>query len=201
MSPRSRVEFRSLRLSPGRRRHRVRDELQHRERSRVTLADADLGDTGAATIASLQSGCDLIEKLRHHVFVSNRPQHQPPGVQIAALCLGDEFLGQRLDTARLGLGGGDAAVLEELSGQVAQDEALMVGATAQTGPLGRLRHFSNSFGLVPSSARCVFSVLLGLGVVFVSLSVDVFLALMFLVVAFDRLDRVEARSGIAQGEA
>ena len=63
-------------------------------------------------------------------------------MKIATLGLGHEFLDQRLDAAGLGLGGGDTAVLEELGGQVAQDEALMGGATTQTGALGRLRHFS-----------------------------------------------------------
>ena len=63
-------------------------------------------------------------------------------MKITALGLGDELLDQRLDAAGLGLGGSDTAVLDELGGQVAQDEALMGGATTQAGALGRLRPVS-----------------------------------------------------------
>ena len=118
--------------------HRLGDEFQNRQGRGIALADADLGDAGAATVTVLEGGGDLLEQFRHHIPVGHRLQHQATGVEVASLGLGDELLGQRLDAAGLGLGGGDTAVLEELGGQVAQDEALMGGATTQTGALGRL---------------------------------------------------------------
>src|SRR5690606_8552905 len=47
--------------------------------------------------------------------------------------------------ARLGLGGGDPAVLEQLAGQVRQDQPLVRRASAEAGALLRSRHVLSRF--------------------------------------------------------
>ena len=56
---------------------------------------------------------DLGEEGVHDPLVGDLLQHLATVVDVALLRLGDEALRDRAQTARLGLGGGDAAVLEE----------------------------------------------------------------------------------------
>jgi hypothetical protein len=56
-------------------------------------------------------------------------------VQVTALGLGDQLLGERPQPPGLGLGGGDLSVPEQRRGQVGQHQPLVRGATAEAGAL------------------------------------------------------------------
>ena len=64
-------------------------------------------------------------------------------VKITALGEGDQTLGQRAEPLCLRLGGGDAAMLEQRSGQVGQHEPLVRRASAEAGTLSRRRHWGS----------------------------------------------------------
>src|SRR5690606_33633912 len=80
-------------------------------------------------------------------------------VEVTLLRLGDQPLRERTQPLGLRLGGADAAVLEELRGEVRQDQPLVGGAAAKTPTLGGLGHFLLSFSSparpyqVPGSGR------------------------------------------------
>ena len=99
------------------------DQLDDRHRSGVTLARAGLDDPGVATRPVGVPRRDLLEQGVHDVLVLHDGQHPATGVQVAALGLGDELLGQRAQPLGLRLGGLDLPVPEELGGQVGQDAA------------------------------------------------------------------------------
>ena len=108
-------------------------ELDDRHRGVVALARTDLGDPGVATGTLGELRRDLGEERVHHALVPDRAQHQATVVQVALLGLGDQPLRDRTQHARLGLGGGDPAVLEERGRQVAQDRLLVRRAAAEAG--------------------------------------------------------------------
>ena len=125
--------------SRGRRlgRDRLGDELDQRHRGVVALARTDLGDPGVATRAVLEGRGDLGEQNVHHTLVPNGLEHLATGVDVAPLGLGDQLLRHRTQPLGLGLGGHDLAVLEQLAGQIRQDDPLVGGAAAQACALGR----------------------------------------------------------------
>src|SRR5882757_8921272 len=123
-------------LGHGQRFHQLDDG----HRRVVAAAVADLGDPGVATRPVLVPRADLGEERVHDALVRDRLQHLATVVHVALLRLGDQALRDRAQTARLGLGGGDAAVLEEGPREVREKQLLVRGAAAQTGTLGGLRH-------------------------------------------------------------
>jgi hypothetical protein len=62
-------------------------------------------------------------------------------VHVALLGLGDQPLGQRTQALGLGDRGLDPAVLEQLGGEVRQDQPLVSRASAEAGTPCWLRHF------------------------------------------------------------
>ncbi|CPU62519.1 Uncharacterised protein [Mycobacteroides abscessus] len=97
----------------------------------------------------------------HHGLVADDAQDATARVQVAALGERDEALGHRAQALRLGLGGRDAAVLEELGGQVREHQALVSRSAAEPGALGGGRHGMCSLGsdraagADPDALRCL----------------------------------------------
>src|SRR4051794_15820340 len=145
------------------------DQLDHGHRGVVALAGADLGDPGVATRTLGERRRDLGEQRVHDRLVTHGLEHLAPVVQVAPLGLGDQLLGDRAQHSRLGLGGGDPAVLEQLRGQVGHDQPLVRGAAAEAGTLLGLGHGLSRFSPAvsgtgvdgtcrwPSSSRSVVS--------------------------------------------
>src|SRR5690606_13787432 len=73
-------------------------------------------------------------------LVRDHLEHLTAVVKVALLRLGDQTLGVRTQLARLRLGGGDAAVLEERLREVREKQLLVRGAAAHTGTLGGPGH-------------------------------------------------------------
>ena len=144
-------------------------QLDDRHRRVVALARAGLDDPGVAAGTGGHLRADLGEQLVHDVLVADHRHHLAAGVQVAALGEGDQPLGQRAQPLGLGLGGGDAVVLEQRRGQVRQHQPLVRGAAAEAGTLGGRGHVVIlSFGLAACrepSRRPPGLELLGLGVV------------------------------------
>ena len=111
--------------------------------SRIALTWTDLRDAGVAARAGGVARTDLGEELVHDTLVANHRENATTCVQVSALGEGDHALSQRANTLGLGLGGGDLAVLEQCSGQVREDQALVSRTAAETGTLGRGRHVSS----------------------------------------------------------
>ena len=81
----------------------------------------------------------------HDALVTDNREHATTRGEVTALGERDETLGVRAKTLGLGLGGGNAPVLEQRRGQVRQNQALVSRATAKTRSLGGRRHESCSF--------------------------------------------------------
>ena len=115
----------SWRASLLRRRRRVGlgHQLDHRHRGVVALAGADLGDPGVAAGTLREGRRDLGEQRVHDRLVADGLEDLTTVVQVALLGLGDQLLRDRTQHARLGLGGGDPAVLEQRRGEVRRGSA------------------------------------------------------------------------------
>src|SRR5215470_1473695 len=114
------------------------DQLDDGERSVVTLARPDLGDSRVAALAGSESWADLGEQGMHDALVGDHGEHLAPGVQVTPLGEGDQALCVRPKPPCLRLGRGDLAMLEQGGGEVRQDVPLMGGtATQPPAPGGR----------------------------------------------------------------
>src|SRR5215470_3646097 len=114
------------------------DQLDDGERSVVTLARPDLGDSRVATLAGSESWADLGKQGMHDALVGDHGEHLAPGVQVTSLGEGDQALCVRAQSPCLRLGRGDLAMLEQGGGEVRQDVPLMGGtATQPPAPGGR----------------------------------------------------------------
>src|SRR5574340_474012 len=120
------------------------DQLDDRHRRVVTLAGDGLDDAGVAAVAIGVERADLREQGVHNILVADDLEHLAAVSQRAGLRVRDDLLGVGAKALGLGLGGGDAAVLEERGGQVGQNRLLMRGRPAETGTLGGLGHWSSS---------------------------------------------------------
>src|SRR5690606_10786510 len=121
--------------------HRQRlDQLDDGHGRVVATAVTDLGDAGVATGTVLVPRADLGEERVDDALVRDHLEHLTAVVKVALLRLGDQTLGVGTQLARLRLGGGDAAVLEERLREVREEELLVRGAAAHTGTLGGPRH-------------------------------------------------------------
>src|SRR5690606_16563617 len=120
-------------------------ELDHGHRRVVTLAGSELGDAGVTTRTLSKGRRDLREQHVDDTLVADGLEDLATVVQVALLCLGDQLRRDRAQATSLGLGRDDPAVLEELGGQVRQDEPLVGGAAAEAGSLGGSRHCVLSF--------------------------------------------------------
>src|SRR5215470_5436431 len=163
------------------------DQLDDGERSVVTLARPDLGDSRVAALAGSESWADLGEQGMHDALVGDHGEHLAPGVQVTPLGEGDQALCVRPQPPRLRLGRGDLAMLEQGGGEVRQDVPLMGGPLVGVG----IEAFSS--GSPPwgrPEGRPQVSVLLGL---------DVALVVVRAVVVHGAA-RVESRRGVLEGQ-
>ncbi len=133
---------RLLRLTHGGllRAHRLEHQLDDGHRGVVTLARADLGDPGVATLALGHQRRDLGEEAVHHALVPHHGEHPAPSVQVAPLGEGDHALRERSHALGLGLGGRDPPVLEQAGRQVGEDQPLVGRTTAEPRTLGGRGH-------------------------------------------------------------
>ena len=89
------------------------DELDHRHRRVVAVAEAGLEHAGIAAVALLVAGAQHVEQLLDHGDVAHLRDRLAAGVQVAALAERDELLHDRAQLLRLGQGGGDLLVLDQ----------------------------------------------------------------------------------------
>ena len=118
----------------------VADDLDNGHGGVVTLADANASDASVTAVTTLHAGADLGEKDVHDAAVGDRAVHETTIGNSVGLSAVDELLGQRANALGFGDGGHDAAMLEELAGQVAQNDALVSRGSAKTGTLCGFRH-------------------------------------------------------------
>src|SRR5699024_9242014 len=101
---------------------------------------ADLGDAGVATGTLRERRGDLLEQRVDDTLVTDGLHDAATGGEITLLRLGDEALGVRAQALRLGLGGGDRLVAEQLGGETGDDHPLVSGGSAEPRALGGCRH-------------------------------------------------------------
>ena len=130
--------------------HRLHHELNHSHGGVVTLTVTNLNDAGVAAGTLRHCRGDHSEQLVHHRLIGNGTQHAASSSEIALLTESNETLRHRAHTLRLGEGGGDALVLEQLRRKVIEHQTLMGRGTAKARTLSGSRHNYFSIVYVPS---------------------------------------------------
>src|SRR5215472_15835880 len=107
------------------------DELDHRERRAVAIAEARLHDAGIAAVALLVARADHVEQLLDHRDVADLGDRLAPCVQVAALAEGDQLLDDRTQVLGLGQRRGDLLMLYQRRAHVCEHRPTMLGRAVE----------------------------------------------------------------------
>src|SRR5580698_3392057 len=107
------------------------DELDHRNRRGIAVAEAGLHDAGIAAIAVLVARADHLEQFLDHGEVAHLRDRLAARMQVAALAERDQLLDDRTQILRLGQRRGDLLVLDQRRAQVRQHRFAMIRAAAE----------------------------------------------------------------------
>src|SRR5206468_3623220 len=104
-------------------RPRALDELDQRERRRVTAADAELDDPRVAAGAAIEARGQLVEQLLQDAAPADDARRSPPRVERALLPERDHAVRPATELLRLRVGCAHDLVLEERGHEVAEEGA------------------------------------------------------------------------------
>src|SRR5262249_23666461 len=107
------------------------DDLDHRGRRVVAVAEPGLHDAQIAAVALLVARADHLEQLLDHRHVADLGDRLAPSVQVAALAERDQLLDDRAQLLRLGQRGGDLLVLDQRGRHVGEHGAAMLGRAVE----------------------------------------------------------------------
>src|SRR5262249_35106740 len=102
------------------------DELDHRDRRGIAVAEARLANTGVAAVAVLVAGAERLEQLLDHRDVAHLGDRLTAGVEVAALAERHQFLDDRTQVLRLRQRGHDLLVLDQRRRHVGEHGAAML---------------------------------------------------------------------------
>src|SRR5690606_34316865 len=97
----------------------------------VALAGLERGDAQVAAGTVAHARADVIEHLCHDLGIVDEPEGLAAGVEVPAAAESDDLLGHGANLLRLGLGGGDALVPEEVGDQVPVEGTAVCSVTAE----------------------------------------------------------------------